>query len=324
VAVLLDTDDVAVDDRSEVFRTSMAEASGSTRVDLEPMPEGVSGRLELWSFGTSRIFAARSTGVALVRDEQSARGASPDAVAIAVHQGGVGRHESAAGQRLVRSGDLMVVDVTRSFDFSWSGRGASTALQVPVAQLGIPLTAVQRAATRLESSPLYRLVSRHLADMTRDADTLSVSPGAAALGEASVHLVRALIVGAAGVDGAVSRDVTEETLLSQIDAYVRQHLSDPALGPESVAAELAVSRRQLFRICRRAEFSLEQHVINRRLEAAKAELASPVGRTRSIAAVAQRWGFKDATHFSRRFKIAYGLLPRDWRSLAHDEAAARG
>jgi AraC-like DNA-binding protein len=61
-------------------------------------------------------------------------------------------------------------------------------------------------------------------------------------------------------------------------------------------------------------------VIGKRLEGAKAELGRrPSGRLRSIASVAYSWGFKDPTHFSRRFKAAYGTLPRDWRRHATEQ-----
>jgi hypothetical protein len=73
----------------------MIETSGSTRVDLEPAPEGFFGRMDVWSFGESRIFTATSSGVSMVRDSKAARGAaSPEAVAIAVHGVGTGRHET--------------------------------------------------------------------------------------------------------------------------------------------------------------------------------------------------------------------------------------
>lgn len=325
MAVLLDTADVPADERLEAFRTAMLQASGSSRVELEFASGGVSGRMDLWSFGTTSIFTAQSTGLTLVRDAKAARGASPEAVAIGVQGLGLGRQETDAGQRLVRTGDVMVVDVTRPFDFSWSGLGSSTSLQVPISELGLPMPVVERAASRLQSSRLYGIVSRHLVDLTREAEPLSASSMAADLGESSTHLVRALLADAAGLEGVSARDVAEETLLTQVHAYVRQHLRDPSLGPDSVAAALAVSRRQLFRVCRRADFSLEQYVIGQRLEAAKAELASPTGRARPIASIAYGWGFKDATHFTKRFRAAYGMLPRDWRVLAanvaeHNEA----
>lgn len=43
---------------------------------------------------------------------------------------------------------------------------------------------------------------------------------------------------------------------------------------------------------------------------ARADLAD---RHLPIAAVARRWGFKDPTHFTRRFRAAYGVLPSEWR-----------
>ena len=44
-----------------------------------------------------------------------------------------------------------------------------------------------------------------------------------------------------------------------------------------------------------------------------ASLVSPTGRHRSIAATARACGFADPSHFTRRFKDAYGLPPREWQ-----------
>jgi len=318
MAVLFDTAALPPADRLEAFRTAMLDASGSTRIELDTA-EGVRGQMALWSFGRARVFTAASTGISMSRDARAARDASTEAVAVAVHGGGTGRHVTAAGQRLVRSGDLMVVDITRPFEFSWSGQGSSTSIQVPITDLDLPPDAVQRAADRLGTSPLYGMVSRHLVELTRHADSLSAGPMAAALGESTVHLVRALLV---GTEEAVSGvpEVVEETLVSQVRVYVHQHLHDPALGPDMVAGGLAVSRRHLFRVLERAGLSLEQYVIERRLAGARAELATPAGRARTIAASANRWGFKDPTHFSRRFRAAYGMLPSDWRRLAAEQS----
>jgi AraC family transcriptional activator of tynA and feaB len=34
---------------------------------------------------------------------------------------------------------------------------------------------------------------------------------------------------------------------------------------------------------------------------------------RTLSEIAYAWGFSDMTHFSRRFKAAYGVLPSDYR-----------
>ena len=321
MAVLLDTAALDRQDRYEVFRAAMTEASGATSVELETGPHGVVGRMELAELGETRVFTARSTGMAMRRDRRTARAASPEAIAVAVHGDGVGRHQMADRQRLVRTGDLMVVDVTRPYDFAWSGWGSSVSLQVPIARLGLSLDLVQRASSRLASSPLHGIVSRYLVELTRDAERLSASAAAPQLGEASIQLLRALLSGAVD-DGRRDPDVTDQTLATQVRAYVHQHLRDPQLNAEQVASALAVSRRQLFRACAAAGFSFEQYVIAHRLAGARAELAGAPGQ-RSIAAVARSWGFKDPTHFIRRFRAAYGVLPRDWRAQAASDRAIR-
>ena len=166
MALLLDTAPLDAGDRLEAFRAAMLEASGSTRIELDTA-ESVQGQMALWSFGRARVFTAASTGISMFRDAKAARGASTEAVAVAVQGEGTGRHATATGQRLVRTGEVMVVDITRPFDFGWVGRGSSTSIQVPIADLGLPVDAVQRAADRLETSPLYGMVSRHLMELTR-------------------------------------------------------------------------------------------------------------------------------------------------------------
>lgn len=315
MALVLDTDLVPAEHRRDALTAAMRATSGSSRVDLEDDARGVAGRLQLWSFGETAIFQAGTTGVSLVRDAKAVGAGSPDVLALAVQGAGLGRHQTGEDQRVVRPGDLMVVDVTKPFDFSWSGRGASTALHVPLGALGLSQEAVTRAAARLGSSPLYGVVARLITELARDAERISASASAAAAGEAGIRLTRALLDVAAH-DGAQSGDTLEETLLTQVRAYVAHNLGDPDLGSDSVAAALAVSRRQLYRACERAGFSLEQYVIERRLLHAKAELAESTSRHLTIATIAQRWGFKDPTHFTRRFRSTFGLLPSEWRRLS--------
>jgi AraC-like DNA-binding protein len=129
---------------------------------------------------------------------------------------------------------------------------------------------------------------------------------------ATVDLARALLASAAGAGRAAEHEAAEP-MLAQVRSYVRQHLTEPGLDAEQVAAALAISVRQLYRLCAAAQLSLEQWIIAQRLEGARSELSDPASRHRSIAVVARRWGFTDPSYFSRRFRRAFDLSPRDWR-----------
>ncbi len=102
---------------------------------------------------------------------------------------------------------------------------------------------------------------------------------------------------------------------------MRQHLRDPNLTPDTIATTLAVSPRHLYRVCAHANLQLEPWIISCRLEHAKAELAHHRAQHRSIATIARRWGFKDPTHFTRRFRAAYGMLPSEWRRSRAEQCA---
>ncbi|WP_169814840.1 helix-turn-helix domain-containing protein [Nocardia crassostreae] len=77
--------------------------------------------------------------------------------------------------------------------------------------------------------------------------------------------------------------------------------------------------RYLYKVCAAAEYGLAQWIIGERLEQIRAELARPDARHRSIAAIALRWRFRNQSHFTRRFRLAYGITPREWRRIAAED-----
>ena len=310
--LLLDTRALPRADRAEAFRAAMQEASVPCRVDHRTPVEQVHARMHLVPFGRASVFNTDASAFGLVRTPQHVRREGPAVAVLAYQAEGCGEFAQLGHEQLVRGRDLMLVDLSAPYSFGCAVGGGSRSFQVLHEQLGVPVDVVRRAAPRLRASPLHDLVRTHLEQVCGRAEELSTDPGATALGTATVELVRALIVSAAG-DPVQRSAVREQTLLIRVRTYVGQHLTDPDLTPESIAGAHAVSLRQLYRVCSEAGLSLEQWVIEQRLELARTELASPAGRRRTIAAVAHGVGFADPSHFARRFKRAYGLTPREWQ-----------
>jgi AraC-like DNA-binding protein len=311
--LLLDTAEVPAVEHVDAFRAAMGQASVPCRIDhLDP--DGIRARMHLWAFGSSDLFTADVSGFRLTRTPRHVRMEAPPVVALAVQAHGQGRFTQFGRDQLVGPGDLMLSDLTAPYSFSWTGDGGSRAFQTTYDQLGLPVDVVRKASGRLAASPLHDLVHGHLRRLSRTAGELATDPGAAALGTATTELVRALLASAAQ-DERFSRPVLADTLLTRVLAHVRQHLADPSLGPQGIARAHSVSVRQLYKVCAAADLSLEQWIIDQRLEAARTALVSPAGLRRSIAATARAAGFRDASHFTRRFRAAYGVNPRDWQQL---------
>jgi AraC-like DNA-binding protein len=88
------------------------------------------------------------------------------------------------------------------------------------------------------------------------------------------------------------------------------HLGDRDLTPARIAAAHHISVRRLYSVLSSAGIGLGDWIRARRLEQCRAELAGGAPHL-TVAGVARRWGFVNAAHFSRVFREAYGVAPRD-------------
>jgi AraC-like DNA-binding protein len=109
--------------------------------------------------------------------------------------------------------------------------------------------------------------------------------------------------------------------LARIETIVRARLAEPGLDAATVARAAGVSTRYLHDLMRDAGQPLAAWIRALRLAAARAALADPA-RRETLAELAYAVGFADQSAFSRAFRAAYGLAPRDWRARARAGAAA--
>lgn len=122
---------------------------------------------------------------------------------------------------------------------------------------------------------------------------------------------------AKAVEGArprVSR--SKALLLWNIRAVVDASLSDPSLNPQTVADSVGVSVRYANEVLEEHNTSLSRLILARRLARCRCALEDPAQANRTVSEIAFSWGFSDLTHFGRRFKQAYQILPREARALA--------
>lgn len=119
---------------------------------------------------------------------------------------------------------------------------------------------------------------------------------------------------------AVTRDAPDlaasEQVRQQTDAIIYEQATDPDLTPASIAAQLSISLRQLYRAFNGQE-SPAARIRRRRLERA-AEILATEGGPGHVERVAVECGFASAEYFSRAFRREFGLSPRAYRSTYRD------
>lgn len=101
-------------------------------------------------------------------------------------------------------------------------------------------------------------------------------------------------------------------MLERILALVRRRLCDATLTPQSASEELGISRSYLFKILAEHGYSFSAYVRQCRLEACRRAIQTQAKR--SIADIANDWGFSDVSSFSRAYRACYGHSPGQERT----------
>jgi AraC-like DNA-binding protein len=102
--------------------------------------------------------------------------------------------------------------------------------------------------------------------------------------------------------------------LANARTFIEDHLTDSGLTAARVAAGIGISERHLSRAFAASGATVPQFVLARRLERARALLAS--SPQLPVAEVAVSCGFGSATHFSQAFRARFGMRATDLRRQA--------
>jgi AraC-like DNA-binding protein len=157
----------------------------------------------------------------------------------------------------------------------------------------------------------FAIAERMLTDIFEDA------------GELADHIAQILIDSALLVlsdaikgrsNGAPSRQSLSDKRLQDVLRYIEIHLSDPKLSIATVAKGCGISPRYLSFLLSLHGTPFSTLVWESRLKIAGQWLATSKPGEASISEIAYRVGFKSSAHFSRMFKRAFNMSPRQYRT----------
>jgi len=114
---------------------------------------------------------------------------------------------------------------------------------------------------------------------------------------------------------------------ADIQASIQKYLTCADLTCDRVAAYCGISPRYLCYVLKANQTSFSDLLWGQRLPKAREWLVSGAYRSYPIHKIARMAGFKSAAHFSRMFKSAYDLSPKDYRANHSDaefDASNRG
>ncbi len=315
MTVFFDTKQVAPGDRAESVRETIWSAVVKVEIDHHPEPDEIVAVGAICSLGRLNICSVRATATTVRRTPKLARDDMEPSLFLGLQVSGSSMVIQGDRQAVLRPGDLSLYDTTMPYTLLNDDGIHQHYFRVPRGDLALPSQAIsQVTALRLSpDDPVAELAATYFSRLASNQTALAV-PRAEAVGQPSIELVRALIATHLA-DPRLAREPLQATLELRIMEYVRAHLAENDLTAARIAHKHNISVRQLYAILARSGIALGDWVRAHRLEECRKDLAKLGARSVTIAAVARRWGFADPTHFSRVFKDAYGMTPREWREL---------
>ncbi|WP_426440961.1 helix-turn-helix domain-containing protein [Bradyrhizobium genosp. P] len=105
-------------------------------------------------------------------------------------------------------------------------------------------------------------------------------------------------------------------MLTNIGTAIKSRIADPDLDAQTVADVVGISVRYANVLLAEQGTSIGRLILAKRLARCRQSLQDPAQAHRTVSEIAYGWGFSDMTHFGRRFRDAYGVLPNEFRRLA--------
>ncbi|MFF0445140.1 helix-turn-helix domain-containing protein [Streptomyces sp. NPDC004609] len=227
---------------------------------------------------------------------------------------------AATSDNRVETGALVILDSSSPYQVHCAdsaGSLTSIVAQIPRSMLPLSPRAVRRAlgvAVPLDGG-MGGVLSRWLTDLIGHAHEFTPAD-VPTLADITSSLLGSVLGRFLDAEDTVPAEARRRALRRRIRDFIRRNLGDPSLTPTAVAAAHEVSLRHLHQLFAADDITPAAWIRRQRLDRCRRDLANPHLVSRPIHSIAARWGFTDPGHFSRVFRAAYDLTPRDYRYRA--------
>lgn len=237
----------------------------------------------------------------------------PDEIFLFRQMSGRLELEQERRQAALQPGDFTLIDPSLPYAARVVGDSSILLLKVPRRAMEVRLGRIREltASTVTAARGEQALTSAMLGMLPEEACDLAPVAGEM-VREQMLDLVAVCLRGtAAGLGPRVTS--AQSVILTRIRAAIDARVAEPMLDASSVAEASGVSVRYANALLAKQGTSIRRLILERRLMKCRWALEDPSQVHRSVSEIAYGWGFSDMTHFGRKFKAAFGVLPSVFR-----------
>ncbi|MFE1603295.1 helix-turn-helix domain-containing protein [Methylobacterium sp. ID0610] len=259
------------------------------------------------------ISITKSSAISVTHTQRHAKQASADDLFIFMPVVGFKKLEQDGRQVCLTRGQFALIDLKHPHCGQFSDASEVITYRISRQKLESRVGNIDCLTARsvTPGTPEGSLASAYLEMLPLRASGL----GEAAQALAEAHLLDLVALSLTkAADGTIPRTSSVRAVVRMtVRAEIEARLADPSLDADTIASAAGVSVKYANAILAEEDTSIRQLLQARRLARCRHALEDPAQLHRSVSEIAYGWGFSDMTHFGRRFKAAYGLLPSECR-----------
>lgn len=240
--------------------------------------------------------------------------ADADAFLLALQRRGAGLLEQRGRTLTLAEGDMVLCSTARPCRFSFDGPFQQIVARIAAAPMRALCPEIDNLAGRVLSSrqPHVALLAA-MADCLLTADYDSQPARAARYAADALRLALAGCALAAPAAEADPRRGLSLYHLDRIRKFALERLGDNNLSVAHVVEGLDISSAHIHRLFAGESQSFSAWLWETRLMLCHLALRNPSLANLSIGEIAYKFGYSHAAHFSRAYRLRFGMTPSAWR-----------
>ncbi len=313
-----DTADLPREHRFEWWRETVSRGAGRTRITTD-RPSDFTGSMGILSLGATRLAVLDFPPLVSERTARLIRQSDPETYEVTLLLSGGMDVSQCRQDASLAAGNFNLWSSSRPYTGRStcdrdSGPSRAIVLHLPRVDLLLPEAKTDRLIAHAlpSATGIGAVLARHLVSVVQEAKSLTEGDGER-LGDMTSDLATAFLAHYASASDRLPPDTRRQLLVRRLDLFIEDNLADPRLSPPAIAARHHISVRLLHKLFAERKETVAETIRRRRLERCSTDLLDPMLSSLPIHAVASRWGFTDAAVFSRAFRTAYGISPREHR-----------
>lgn len=246
------------------------------------------------------------------RDHSMVRAAPKESIFVSLVLGNQSFFYQDNGCNLLQPAELVIYRTDKPYVFGFSGPMRQFIFDIPQDDFAEHCLRDFKGPLKIGGeTSVQRLLVRALGERTQGFFEAPREDGAGRFQEETYNLLASIISDHTGEHRA---SALSASYLLAAKQHIQEHLDDPSLSCEQVAAAAGISSRHLARLFAQEGGAPSRYLQEKRLERARQLLASPQGGRLDIAEIAYRHGFSSQAHFARAFKGRFGMTPSEARA----------